>query len=311
MYRLAEVFGQSHATRLALRLLARRRLPQALLIAGVPGCGRRTWGRSLAAALLCRTPGADSDACGTCDGCRMVAAGSHPDLVESSPDSAGVPSVEWVRDEVASRVSESPLVAERRVFLLHGVERYAGTSIACANALLKVLEEPPAGVHLLLTCSNAAAVLTTIRSRAQLVRLDPLANPDLIQVLMRQGWSRDEARVAAADAHGSHRGCVRGSPPPPLSELVRLADQGLSMATVAAILDRLPAGAEGGEQRRILRAWLLAAAMSLRPALRKEPERAQRAMHAVGRLQLAAGDLARNLMPRSVLEGLGASVEAR
>ena len=311
MYRFADVVGQSHATRLVLRLLSQRRLPQALLVAGVPGCGRRTWCRSLAAALLCPTPMADGDACGTCDGCRMVAAGSHPDLVESSPDSDAVPGVEWVRDEVASRVSESPLVAQRRVFLLHGVERFAGTSIANANALLKVLEEPPVGVHLLLTCSNAAAVLATIRSRAQLVRLDPLANPDLIQVLIGQGWSRDEARVAAADAHGSHRGCVRGLPPPPLSDLVRLADQGLSMATVAAILDRLPAGAEGGEQRRLLRAWLLAAAMSLRPALRKDLNRAQRAVGAVGRLQQAASDLARNLSPRSVLEGLGASVEAR
>ena len=60
--------------------LAHGRLPHALLLAGPPGTGKRLFARAYAESLLCEQRGADGHACGNCPSCRLLAAGTHPDL---------------------------------------------------------------------------------------------------------------------------------------------------------------------------------------------------------------------------------------
>ncbi len=304
--RLREVIGQAGLARLMARLIAGGRLPPALLLEGVPGCGRRTLALAIAQAVLC-TRAEDGDACGVCASCRMVIEGSHPDLVSLPHDSQGDdPGVELVRTTIAEAAYQSPLIAAGRVFFLPGVERL---NHAASNTLLKVLEEPPRGTHMIMTTANAGAVLRTIRSRTQPHRLAPLSTADLERVLVLLGLSVDEARRRAPGAAGSHRGAHDGDVAPPLAAMVRLCREGLDPALVAEVVAGLPQAQRddgeltlAAEQRRVLSTWLRALLHELRPGLRSP--RPLGDADAIERVMQLQRDVQLNISPQLVIEGL-------
>jgi DNA polymerase-3 subunit delta' len=147
-------------------LSAAERLPHALLLHGARGIGKRHFARTLAQALLCETPDAQRCACGTCAGCLLVAADNHPDLrwlvpaadqparddAEETDDAVGASSAKAPRASRAILIDQVRDVGEflalaahrggRRVVVLAPAEALNGPA---ANALLKLLEEPPPG----------------------------------------------------------------------------------------------------------------------------------------------------------------------
>jgi DNA polymerase-3 subunit delta' len=220
-----------------------------------------------------------------------------------------------VREAVADRASESAQLGRGRCFIIPSAERLHG---AAANALLKVLEEPPPGVRFLLTAASAALVLGTIRSRSRLVRLQPLDCSSVERVLVAGGIDPSLARLRAAAATGSHRGLWTDHAPPPLDALLSLATGGWSSAAIATVVEALPKGGgdEGaqsaaGEQRKALRQWLLGLCQRLRTDFRGDPAQARRAAEAIQRIQGLLGDLQRNLPARLVIEALASGSLSR
>lgn len=133
----------------------------------------RTYVDLICRALLCTSPTSDGSPCGACAACKKVALGVHPDISYLGRDKVKVDEVRGVR-ELAYL---APNDGERRVIVLESAENFNASSL---NALLKILEEPPAGVIFLLTASAAGAVLPTVRSRAcVLVPSDAAVTPDL------------------------------------------------------------------------------------------------------------------------------------
>ena len=313
---LRGVLGQSAAVTLLRRLLLKDHLPHALLIEGQPGCGRRTLVQGLAAALVCSAPQA-GDACGSCPACVQSAAGTHPDVIETAHDSAGGQlDVGLVRDELLPRVFSTGLMGPRRVVAIYGAERL---NREAGNALLKALEEPPAGVYLLLTTANAGAVLRTIRSRTQLVRLMPLDRETVAEVLTRGGMPAAVAAERAAGSAGSHREAREQTAPAPLAALERLLAEGLSGEVLTEVLAALPvkasAGAEAAgrtlawEQRTTVRRWLDVLAHQLGERLRETPIYAT--VEQIEVIVALKRDLDLNIAPRLVLEMLAGSAERR
>ena len=152
------------------RTLAREadgRLPHALLLAGLPGIGKRAFGQWLVEALLCleRT---DEGACGRCGACRQMLGDAHPDYRALHPDGAG----ETIRIEaVRALVDWLQLTARgggRRTALLFGADTLNRNA---ANALLKTLEEPGEQGFLVLVADRPAALPATVRSRCQTLTL--------------------------------------------------------------------------------------------------------------------------------------------
>lgn len=159
------------------RLLASRARPaQALLLAGPRGVGKGELARAWAQALLCETPQTDSAACGACPACHWFATDGHPDFLrvslqektnrEGETRLASAIEVEQAR-EVVEFVQLSTYRAGYRVVLIDPADML---NLAAANALLKVLEEPPLNTVFVLVSDQPRRLLPTIRSRC--TRLD-------------------------------------------------------------------------------------------------------------------------------------------
>lgn len=181
------------------RLLAmRQRLPHAVLLAGPQGVGKLELARDWAQSLLCERPGADGEACGECEGCHWFAAGTHPDfmhltLLEKETKDGDIKlatdiSVEQARLAV-DFVQLSTYRAGRRLVLIEPAE---ALNTASANALLKVLEEPPINTVFVLLSHQPRQLLPTILSRCHKLEVG-LPDKAMLQDWLKQNGLDEEA----------------------------------------------------------------------------------------------------------------------
>lgn len=179
--------------------------PHALLVTGPAGIGKRRLAEVLAFALLCESPHVDGSACGSCPGCRYAAAGQHPDLRIIEPvdvDDEGVakPVEAIVVDRIRALIDWVQVTSHRggsKVALIVPAERM---NAAAANALLKTLEEPPAGTFLILVSHQPGRLPATITSRCQRVAAPRPSMAESAEWLAAQGVS-DPERVLAQAAY--------------------------------------------------------------------------------------------------------------
>lgn len=159
---------QAEAWTRFVRAVERGRLAHALLLAGPAGTGKGRLARAMLARLLCTAP-VDGRACGACQGCRLRAGGAHPDCRLVLPEAAGSGAlrIDSIRG-LGEFLRLSSQYGGWRVALIEPAE---AMTVGAANSLLKLLEEPPAGVALLLVAHRPSRVPPTVRSRCQLLRL--------------------------------------------------------------------------------------------------------------------------------------------
>ena len=141
------------------------RLAHALVIAGRHLTGKATFADALAARALCRQPAVA--ACGTCSECRLIAAGTHPDLLGIEPVESKQIKVEQIRS-LLGWMRGTPQRGGYRVVVLRPADAMNAIS---ANALLKGLEEPGRDSLLLLVTDQPGRLLPTVRSRCQRINL--------------------------------------------------------------------------------------------------------------------------------------------
>lgn len=174
------------------------RLPAALLVHEDPGAGGGLLALQFAQQLMCREPHADGSPCGVCTRCRRVSAREHPDLHYIVPDpelKSGQISVDQIRD-AAAVLSMTAYEGSGSLVVIRPAE--AMNRSAC-NALLKTLEEPRAGAHLLLLTTQPSRLPATVRSRCLVLRV---AAPGRAEAL---SWLREQRQgdwEAALDVLG-------------------------------------------------------------------------------------------------------------
>jgi DNA polymerase III subunit delta' len=194
--RLEDIMGQERVVEALLRAVAAGRVPHAYLFEGPPGVGKRGVALGLALALTC--PLAPGRGCGTCDTCRRIEAGLHPDVPTFAPDGPQLV-IEQAKAIVALAQSR-PHEAAARVIVVDDAD---ALNASAANSLLKTLEEPAPRNHLVLCTSAPERLLPTIRSRAQRVRFRPLSEEALLRIAAAHGLEPARATVAVALADGS------------------------------------------------------------------------------------------------------------
>jgi DNA polymerase-3 subunit delta' len=190
-------------------LTERRKLPHALLLAGTAGVGKFVFAQALAAHLLCEKQAPDGTPCGLCSSCILLSGGNHPDFrlirLEETDDSA--PSEDSPKGasppkSVARQIGIDQVRAlEDFVFLgshrlgnrVVLVSPAVALTLAAENSLLKLLEEPPAGVYFILVSSEPRRLLPTILSRCQRIDLGP---PDRLSA---QRWLDAQGHESTAE----------------------------------------------------------------------------------------------------------------
>ena len=178
--------------------LDRGRVSHFYLISGPEGAGKKTLARLLAAAILCKSA---HKPCMDCVACRKVMAATHPDFITvQDPEHKNLPVklVRQYRDDMFIRPNE----ADRKIYLFA-----QDLGIEGQNALLKVLEEPPAYGVFMLLCDNPEKLLPTVRSRCTELQLQSLPRQLLLDTLRKQFPNADEETLsAAADRSGGWLG---------------------------------------------------------------------------------------------------------
>jgi DNA polymerase-3 subunit delta' len=207
---LERIVGQDPAVATLRRALATDRLPHAYLFDGPDGVGKRSAALGLGLALVCdRAPGVG---CGACDACTRVASANHPDvwcfdaptLKALAKERGDMSQVDYAREHVFPYALRRPHEARARLFVIDHAD---DLNEHAQNALLKTLEEPRAGVHIVLVTAAPAGLLTTVRSRTQRVRFRALGPAAVVCVLrpllVAQGLDPAGAEATAALSGGS------------------------------------------------------------------------------------------------------------
>ena len=158
-------------------------ISHALLIVGPEGSGKSTLAMEIAMALNCekRTDRAYPLPCGFCNTCRRIKGSNFTDVkyLEKSKDRAtiGVDAVKDFREDMFLSATES----DRKIYIIDSAHTMTPEA---QNALLKVLEEPPTSVVIMMLANEADKILTTVKSRAQLISMEKIPNDKLSKYIL-------------------------------------------------------------------------------------------------------------------------------
>lgn len=219
---LAKLEAQPRVRTFLKRAVEGGRTSHAYLFVGSPGSGKLDAAWALAQALVCPAGG-----CGACEACVRASRKTHPDIHYYAPESVTGYLIDQVRSLIED-VSLAPIRAKTKVYIVNRADQLKADS---ANALLKTLEEPPAGVVFILLGISAETILPTIVSRCQCVpfsMVSPVAAAR--SVAHATGLPLARCRMAVA---------VAGSPAR-ATEFLKSGERQEARRVMVRVLDGLP-----------------------------------------------------------------------
>ena len=200
----SEVVGQQHITDTLQRQVADGQVGHAYLFTGTRGTGKTTCARILAKAVNCQHP-IDGAPCNRCAACRGIDDGSLLDVTELDAASNGsVNDARSLREEAVY----PPAVLQKRVYIIDEVHMLSRDAF---NALLKIMEEPPAHLLFILATTEIQKVPATILSRCQRFNFKRILPHDMEQQLLKVAKAEaidltpDGADLLARMANGALR----------------------------------------------------------------------------------------------------------
>lgn len=314
---LERIAGNEELKSSIRRMLEGRRLTHSVLLVGEAGLGAGFAARCVAADYLYPQGGAPAEALLRGECCRAVAKAGKRDsgqietgIVREAISVTGMGSGgRYLVGQVTAMRSEifnTSLSAEGRAVLLYHVERMNEES---ANALLKVMEEPPEGVLFLLTADSLAGVLPTIRSRCISFAVAPVSPEDCARYCTAQGVGAKDAALYSALFDG-HIGTVLAAA---RDEARReQVDRALVLAKAAAAKDSYAAAVllaayekDKAGASALLADFLAVAAAGLRDSPHS-PVEGETARKALGAADAAMQQISAQVNPKIVLSVLAA-----
>ncbi|HEX6888166.1 MAG TPA: DNA polymerase III subunit gamma and tau [Candidatus Nanopelagicales bacterium] len=157
---LGEVIGQEHVTEPLARALAAGSVHHAYLLSGPRGCGKTSTARILARSLNCEH-GPTATPCGTCRSCVELAPNGPGSIDVVELDAATHRGIDDARD-LRERAIYAPAASRYKVYIIDEAHQLTNEA---ANALLKLIEEPPAHLRFIFATTEPDKIISTIRSR--------------------------------------------------------------------------------------------------------------------------------------------------
>ncbi|NIA30156.1 MAG: hypothetical protein GWP06_09625 [Actinobacteria bacterium] len=221
-----KILGQKRPKEIVQKALKHNRLASGYLFSGAEGAGKEALAIEFAKAIFCTSE--KTKPCNACSGCRRVGNFNHPDLIFifPKPKTASVDNEREILDSLSKNpylrkrpwaspgISINQIRELRHVSTLKPMEGHRVVIIAEAdkmtveaeNALLKLLEEPPPSMHLVLTSARPNILLPTIISRCQEIRFGLISDQEIEETLIREKQiSPEQARLISKISQGSYR----------------------------------------------------------------------------------------------------------
>jgi DNA polymerase-3 subunit delta' len=204
------ILGQQGAIDWLRAAVAAERLPHGLIFAGPVGVGKATTAAALGKLFLCEKPRGESP-CGVCGSCKVFDAGNHPDFHvitkelirfhdKTGKSKASEMSIDVIRYQLIAPAGLKAAMGHGKVFVIEQAELMTAQA---QNAMLKTLEEPASRTLIILLTDQPGVLLSTIRSRCQLVRFAALPVEMVESELIRRGTDKKSASAAAKLSGGS------------------------------------------------------------------------------------------------------------
>lgn len=198
--------GNEHIKSLTRSMIQKGREPHSIMITGEHGLGRKTAAKYIASAMLCER--GDGVPCERCRTCRMIKDGVHPDFMTLKPNDNGNYPVEEIREVVADAVV-APNEGRLKIYLIPDFDRSKITGEQVQNILLKLIEEPPDHVVMILTADSREAFLQTILSRTVCLSVAPCTGEECAQYIgSLEKYDYGEIASASQSLGGNIGSCI-------------------------------------------------------------------------------------------------------
>lgn len=228
----SEITNQNHIKITLQNELENDKLAHAYLFCGPRGTGKTTMARLIAKASNCTDLQPKGEPCNACKNCVEIMSGKAMDIIEI--DAASHTGVDNVRENIINNARFTPSQTKYKVFIIDEVHML---STSAFNALLKILEEPPAHVIFVLATTEVHKVPVTIISRCQRFDFKKILILDLIErlrmIVTSEGIAVEEEVLALVAKHSG--GCVRDAESL-LEQVLSLGDKSISLAQAELVI---------------------------------------------------------------------------
>ncbi|MDF2674202.1 MAG: family ATPase [Clostridiales bacterium] len=184
-----EVLGQEFITDAFKKAFDNDKVSHAYILTGPEGIGKSIMAMFMASTILCK---GTNKPCGDCNPCIKISHGNHPDVKLISPKgrSIGVDNIRDLIDEIYTK----PYEGDKKIVIIKNSD---SITVQGQNAILKTLEEPSKDTTIIMLAENINAILPTIQSRCQILRLGRIPKEKIKAYLISQGVDEKKAATAA------------------------------------------------------------------------------------------------------------------
>lgn len=197
------VYGNEKQRDRLIALFRDGRIPPAMLFLGPQGVGKKLIAKQFLSSVFCL---GEHKPCFVCTACKQMAAGTYPDYLEIGPNERGVipigseekkepGSVRWMLQQMSMKSFTGSTGS-----VIDGIDTMSEEG---QSAILKSIEEPKKGDHIILIASSKARVLPTIMSRCFEIKFAPLSHVEMKTLLVEKGFSEGESEGLAVLSGGS------------------------------------------------------------------------------------------------------------
>jgi DNA polymerase III subunit delta' len=172
--------------------LLKNRVAHAYLLEGIRGTGKKEIALLITKALFCDSLIEGFKPCETCNNCRRINSGNHPDVHKVEPDGLSIKK-QQIQD-LQGEFSKKGVESSRKVYMISDADKM---SVSAANSLLKFLEEPSSQTTAFLLTEQPQQLLPTILSRCQILSFKPLSPHTMIHQMIENGVNPMKAPLLA------------------------------------------------------------------------------------------------------------------
>ena len=196
---MPQIIGNIELRQRLCRDVSSNSLCHAYIIEGADGSGRKTLATMTAAAAACenRTNASSALPCLKCSSCKKIIESNSLDVIvlgSNGKASVGIDTARFLKEDVHIRPNDN----EHKFYIIEDSDKM---TVQAQNAILLTLEEPPSFVHFFLICNNAASLLETIRSRAPVLRTEPIPDADVDTYICEKSIKARQMKLASKDEY--------------------------------------------------------------------------------------------------------------